>query len=213
MRTVENRWVSALLVLTVSMGMLDAIGLLHLGTFTGYFTGALILAGANLGQGHSIDTAPFFALIAALAGAVIGGRAVRRVRPRHRLISDVFFVVAALMGLAALIDFLGHGTFVRTTVAVLGFAMGLQTSASRHAAVADMAIPAATMVLHGLAHDSRLAGGAGERTWRRLGILAGLMFGATAGAVMSLYAPSLGLAICALLVCSSGVLLVGIKAE
>jgi hypothetical protein len=53
--------------------------------------------------------------------------------------------------------------------------------------------------VHGLAHDSRLAGGREERTLRRLGIVFGLLLGATAGAVLSAYSVWPGLLLAATL--------------
>ena len=114
--------------------------------------------------------------------------------------------VAALVAIAAAIDDLMPGADHVAVVAILGLAMGIQTSATRHAAVADMTMPAATMVLHGLAHDSRLAGGTAERTWRRLGVLVGLLVGAAAGTALSGTHVWLGLASTAALILFAGLL-------
>ncbi|MCW6509332.1 DUF1275 family protein [Lichenifustis flavocetrariae] len=181
----ERRWVQALLILTVAMGMLDAISLLHLGTFTGYMTGTVILIGINVSQGASLAAPSLVALVALLLGGVVGGRLVRRRHSPPRLVADIVLGVAALVALAAGLAVEASVSDHMLVVAILGFSMGLQTSATRHAGVADMAMPAATMVLHGLAHDSRLAGGTSHRTWRRAGILFGLLGGAALGAILS----------------------------
>ena len=184
-RDSERPWIVAMLLITTAMGMLDAISLLHLGTFTGYVTGTVILIGVTLAQGAALAAPPLVALGALLVGALAGGRLVRRGRSRHRLVADLLGAVAVLIGLAAALDGLAPPETRLGLVALLAFAMGLQTSATRHAAIPDMTMPAATMVLHGLAHDSRLAGGGGQRSWRRTGVLAGLLVGAAAGTALS----------------------------
>lgn len=178
----EVHWVLALLVITVAMGMLDAISLIHLGTFTGYMTGTVILIGIGLIQGSRITMASVVALSCYMVGALLGGRLVRRPHPLMKIVSDVLLGVAALVASTVVLRI---EVGVLPVVSILGLAMGLQTSATRHAGVADMSMPAATMVLHGLAHDSWLAGGGGERAWRRLGTLMALISGAMLGAIIA----------------------------
>ena len=185
---------AALLLITVAMGMLDAIGLLHFGTFTGYMTGTIILIGINVARGSALALPPLLALGALVAGAVVGGRLVRRRHPPPRLVGDTLGGVAALVALAALLAGFGRGDADPGIIVILGVAMGLQTSATRYAGVPDMTMPAATMVLHGLAHDSRIAGGRGERSWRRVGVLASLLIGAGAGTALSTRHVWIGLA-------------------
>ena len=198
-RDEERSWVGVLLLITVSMGMLDAISLLHFGTFTGYMTGTVILIGIGFARLSAIATSSLVALGAFLLGALVGGRLIRRRQPSPKLVADILMGVAVLVGLAALVQgLIGGASFA--VIAILGLAMGLQTSATRFAAVADMSMPAATMILHGLAHDSRLAGGKAERAWRRLGILVGLIGGAAIGALLSAWHVWIGLAAVALLV-------------
>lgn len=203
----ERYWVSALLVITVSMGMLDAISLLHFGTFTGYMTGTVILIGIGFSGLSGVATASLVALAAFMVGALAGGRLVRRRQPSPKLVSDVLTGVAVLIGAAALFHGAGGEATDYPVIAILGLAMGLQTSATRFAAVADMSMPAATMILHGLAHDSRLAGGKAERAWRRLGILVGLIGGGALGAALSAWRVWPALAAVALLVLAAAVLL------
>ena len=205
--TDERRLVVAFLVLTIAMGMLDAVSLLHFGTFTGYVTGTVILIGINLSRGAALAAPPLAALFALLLGAVAGGRLARRRHPPPRLVSDMLFGVALLIGGATVLDAMFRSAGTLGVVALLGLAMGVQTSATRHAGVADMSMPAATMVLHGLAHDSPLAGGKWERAWRRVGVLVGLLAGAALGAVFSATHVWLGLAGVAVLIAGAGALL------
>jgi len=203
----ERYWVGVLLLITVSMGMLDAISLLHFGTFTGYMTGTVILIGIGFARLSEIATSSLVALGAFMLGALAGGRLIRRHQPSPKLVSDILTGVALLVGAAALLQSMGGAAGDFPVIAILGLAMGLQTSATRFAAVADMSMPAATMILHGLAHDSRLAGGKAERAWRRLGILVGLVGGAAIGALLSAWHVWAGLAAVALLVLVAGLLL------
>lgn len=183
----EGRLVAALLLVTVATGLLDAVSLLHLGTFTGYMTGTVILVGVHLTDRATRVGPGVIALATYLAGALLGGRLVRRHDlAARRLIGDVLLGVALLIGVAAVLEGVAGASAAFGVVALLGLAMGLQTSATRHAGVPDMALPAATMILHGLAYDSRLAGGGAERTWRRLGVLAALLGGHRAVALAGL---------------------------
>lgn len=181
----DGHWVSALLLITVSMGMLDAISLLHFGTFTGYMTGTVILIGIGFAHLSAVATSSLVALGAFMLGALAGGRLIRRHQPSPKLVSDILTGVAVLIGVSGILQGLNSGSGNFPIIAILGLAMGLQTSATRFAAIADMSMPAATMILHGIAYDSRMAGGKSERAWRRLGILVGLVGGAAIGALLS----------------------------
>ena len=200
--------VIALLLITISTGMLDAISLLHLGTFTGYVTGTVILVGVHLAGGAELAWPGLVALAGFVLGGVGGGRLVRRRRPPPRLVGEVLLASAALVALAAAVEAVAPDLGRHfTVIAVLAFAMGLQTSATRHAGVTDMAMPAATMILHGLAHDSRLAGGLAERVWRRVGVLTGLLAGAALGAALSNRSVPLSLFATALVAAGGGLVL------
>ena len=151
-------------------------------------------------------------MLVALAGFVLGGvgggRLVRRRHPPPRLVGEVLLASAALVALAAAVDAIPLDLDRHLAViAVLAFAMGLQTSATRHAGVTDMAMPAATMILHGLAHDSHLAGGRAERVWRRGGVLTGLLAGAAVDAALSSLSVPLGLFATALVAACGGLVL------
>ena len=208
MRIQDSKPVVALLLITISTGMLDAISLLHLGTFTGYMTGTVILVGVHLAGAAELAWPGLVALAGFVLGAIGGGRLVRRRHPPPKLVGEVLLASATLVALAAAVDAtapdLGRPVVV---IAVLAFAMGLQTSATRHAGVTDMAMPAATMILHGLAHDSHLAGGQAERVWRRVGVLTGLLAGAAVGAALSNLSVPLSLLATALVAAGGGLVL------
>jgi uncharacterized membrane protein YoaK (UPF0700 family) len=198
----RRRLVALLLIVTAAIGVIDAVSILHFGAFTAFVTGTVILLGAEIfGQAHAGATKAIV-LVAYFGGAILGGRLMRRRKAAERLLAESLFVTVALILAAALvIATLGVETppFRWTAAALVAVAMGSQTSASRHLAVPDMVLPLATLAVHGLAHDSRLAGGREERTLRRLGIVFGLLLGAAAGAVLSAYSVWPGLLLAAAL--------------
>jgi Protein of unknown function (DUF1275) len=130
----------------------------------------------------------------------------RRQKAVERLFAESLFVTVALILVAALV------------IAVLGietppFRWAAIASASRHLAVPDMVLPLATLAVHGLAHDSRLAGGREERTPRRLGIVCALLLGAAAGAALSAYSVWPGLLLAAALLALAGIFALRIARE
>ena len=122
--------------------MLDAVSLLHLGTFTAYATGTVILTGIRLSEGASLAGPGPVALAALLLGAVAGGRLVRRAHAPPKLVGDILLAVASLVAAAAALEGARPGSATLGVIAVLSLAMGLQTSATRHAGVPDMSMPA-----------------------------------------------------------------------
>jgi uncharacterized membrane protein YoaK (UPF0700 family) len=196
------RMVALLLIIIAAIGVIDAVSILHFEAFTAFVTGTIILLGAEIvGQAHAGPTKAIV-LVAYFGGAILGGRLMRRQKAAERLLAELLFVTVALILAAALvIAALGVDTpQIRWTAAALvAVAMGSQTSASRHLAVPDMVLPLATLAVHGLAHDSRLAGGREERTLRRLGIVFALLLGAAAGAALSAYSVWPGLLLAAAL--------------
>src|SRR5256886_10094031 len=102
----ESRLVGALLVQTVTTGLIDAVSYLALGhVFTANMTGNIVfLAFAIAGApGLSIPRSAV-SLGAFLAGAVAGGRlaARRATRPQHRWVATAFAVQAVRLLAAAL---------------------------------------------------------------------------------------------------------------
>src|SRR5579875_2412287 len=78
----------ALLALTVTTGLVDAVSYLGLGhVFTANMTGNIVLLGFGLAGGSGLPVlAPVVSLVAFLAGARVGGALQRRfgeIRPHH----------------------------------------------------------------------------------------------------------------------------------
>jgi uncharacterized membrane protein YoaK (UPF0700 family) len=198
----RRRMVALLLVVTAAIGVIDAVSILHFGAFTAFVTGTVILLGAEMvGEGHAGATKAIV-LVAYFGGAILGGRLMRRQKAAERLFAESLIVTVALILAAALvIAALGVEAppFRWAAVALVAVAMGSQTSVSRHLAVPDMVLPLATLAVHGLAHDSRLAGGREEHTLRRLGIVFALLLGAAGGAALSAHSVWPGLLLAAVL--------------
>jgi uncharacterized membrane protein YoaK (UPF0700 family) len=196
------RLVALLLIVIAAIGVIDAVSILHFGAFTAFVTGTIILLGAEMvGEAHA-DATKAIVLVAYLGGAILGGRLMRRQKAAERLLAESLIVTVALLLAAALVIAALDSEappFRWVAVALVAVAMGSQTSASRHLAVPDMVLPLATLAVHGLAHDSRLAGGREERTLRRLGIVCALLLGAAAGAALSAYSVWPGLLLAAAL--------------
>ena len=81
----------------------------------------------------------------------------------------------------------------------LAVAMGIQAATARHLAVKDVTTVVVTSTLTGLAADSRLGGGSGTHTGRRLGAVVLILAGATVGAALLHVHPGLGVLLTALL--------------
>jgi uncharacterized membrane protein YoaK (UPF0700 family) len=201
------RMVGILLIVTAATGAIDAVSILHFHTFTAFVTGTMILFGAEIvGQAHA-GLAKGVVIVAFFAGAIAGGRLMRRHLPAERLLAHSLAITAVLIGIAAfVIAILGMDRQpVRlAAVGLIAFAMGSQTSATRSANVPDMVLPLVTLVVHGLGHDSRLAGGHSERTWHRIGIVVALTAGAAAGALLSAWYLWAGLSLPAALLAIAG---------
>jgi uncharacterized membrane protein YoaK (UPF0700 family) len=199
--------VGVLLIVTAATGAIDAVSILHFHTFTAFVTGTIILFGAEIvGQAHA-GLAKGVVIVAFFAGAIVGGRLMRRHLPPARLLAHSLFVTAALVAIAAVVIAtfgIDQQPIRLAAVGLVAFAMGSQTSATRSANVPDMVLPLVTLVVHGLAHDSRLAGGHSDRTLHRIGIVAALLIGAAAGALLSAWHLGAGLLLPAALLALAG---------
>jgi uncharacterized membrane protein YoaK (UPF0700 family) len=180
----------ALVVLTFTTGLVDAVSYLGLGhVFTANMTGNVVLLGFGLAGGSGLPIiAPIVSLAAFLAGAFVGGRVQRRfgsVRPHHLVVPLAF--EAALMAAALLyaICVSPHpGTIAGgILIALLATAMGIRNAAVRGLGVPDLTTTVLTLTLTGLAAD---AGKAGSLTAapRRVAAVVSMLAGGLAGALL-----------------------------
>jgi uncharacterized membrane protein YoaK (UPF0700 family) len=93
-------------------------------------------------------------------------------------------------------------------IVLLALAMGIQNATARRLAVPDLTTTVLTLTLTGIAADSRIAGGSGAHTPRRILSVTAMLLGAAVGALLVLKvdpAAALGLAagILALIVVAS----------
>ncbi|HLR99243.1 DUF1275 domain-containing protein [Mycolicibacillus parakoreensis] len=195
--------VAALLLLTFATGVVDAISVLVLGhVFVANMTGNAIFLGFLFVPDSGISlTGAVVAVTGFLAGAVAGGRLVRRLGGRVRTWLTaalgaeivVLIAVAALAG-AGVLRY--HDNTKLGLVAGLALAFGLQNCTARQFGIQELYTTVLTSTLVGLGMDSRLAGGDGRREKLRYGVVAVMIAGAGVGATLSklTVAPVLGLA-------------------
>jgi uncharacterized membrane protein YoaK (UPF0700 family) len=181
----------ALLALTFTTGLVDAVSFLGLGhVFAANMTGNVVLLGFGIaGAGGLPVVAPLISLAAFVAGGLAGGELAVRVGDRHAawvgatLATEVTLVVASAI-VAATVD-LHPTTFAADLViAMLALAMGVRTATVRKLAVPDLTTTVLTMTLTGLA--SELPAGVRTRTAtaRRVAAIVAMLVGAVVGALV-----------------------------
>ena len=189
--SVRHPLTRALLALTFTTGLVDAVSYLGLGhVFTANMTGNVVLLGFGVaGSGGLPVLAPTVSLAAFLLGSGAGGRLVRRTEAHHpALVSWALGIEASLVVVAAV---LAGATHIRpgsgtayALIVLMALAMGVRNAAVRRIAVPDMNTTVLTMTLTALAAESRAAGGSGQGTVRRLSAVTAMFVGAVAGALL-----------------------------
>jgi uncharacterized membrane protein YoaK (UPF0700 family) len=180
-----------MLVLTFTTGINDAVGYLGLDkVFTGNMTGNVVVLGMALAGGSGLPVVgPSLALVGFMAGAAVGGRALRYAgaawTPRT---TALFATVAALMLVLAVVllvagDSPTDGVQVTVTT-VAAVAMGAQAAAARHVAVKDVTTVVVTSTITGLAADSRFGSRRGGGTVRRFSAVGLMLLGAAVGVLL-----------------------------
>jgi uncharacterized membrane protein YoaK (UPF0700 family) len=209
-RSIRHPLARALLVLTFSTGLVDDVSYLGLGhVFTANMTGNVVLLGFGIaGSGGLPVVAPVVSLCAFLAGSAAGGVLSATIGDRHAqhvaraLEIEIGLVLAAAI-VAAATDVRPSTFSGDAVIALLALAMGVRNATARRLGVPDLTTTVLTMTLTGLAADSRLAGGQGQGSVRRITAVLAMLCGAVAGALLleiSVVAPLLAVAALALLV-------------
>ncbi len=198
-RSIRHPLARVLLVLTFSTGLVDAVSFLGLGrVFTANMTGNIVLLGFGIAGSPGLPVvAPIISLAAFLTGAAGGGILAARMIHRHpahimwALGVEVTAVgAAAAVAAAAVVD--PGRVAAYAMIALLAVAMGLRNATARRFGVPDLTTTVLTMTLTGLAADSRIAGGTGEGSARRIVAVIAMLAGAMSGALMlktSLFLP------------------------
>jgi uncharacterized membrane protein YoaK (UPF0700 family) len=180
-----------LLVLTFSTGLVDAVCYLGLGhVFAANMTGNIVLLGFGIaGSGGLPVIAPLVSLAAFLLGAGGGGIVSRRFAEHHAghvsgaLVIETLLVAAAAV-LTLLVSVRPGKASGDTVIALLALAMGVRNATTRRLAVPDLTTTVLTLTLTGLAAESRLAGGTGKGTVRRVAAVVTMLAGAICGALL-----------------------------
>jgi uncharacterized membrane protein YoaK (UPF0700 family) len=163
-----------MILLTIVTGLVDAVA------FLGFAAGG---AGGLSVVGSALAIACFLpgGAGAARLAAQFGHNRLHQLRAATAL--QVMLITAATAVAVAAGDRLGTGTRY-TLIVLLALAMGTQNAAARRIAVPDLTTTVLTLTLTGIAADSRLGGGAGARTARRVLAVGAMLLGALAGAVL-----------------------------
>jgi uncharacterized membrane protein YoaK (UPF0700 family) len=190
-RSIQHPLARALLVLTFTTGLVDAVSYLGLGhVFTANMTGNVVLLGFGIaGSGGLPVLAPLLSMAAFLVGAGAGGVLAKRMGDHHpRHIARALAIEVSVIGVAAI---LAAAVAVRpnaasgdVVIALLALAMGVRNATVRRLGVPDLTTTVLTQTLTGLAAESRVAGGSGEGSPRRLAAVVAMFTGALAGALL-----------------------------
>jgi uncharacterized membrane protein YoaK (UPF0700 family) len=190
-RSVQHPLARALLVLTFTTGLVDAVSYLGLGrVFTANMTGNVVFLGFGVaGAGGLPVVAPLVSLGAFLLGAGGGGVLADRIGDRHpQHIGRALAIEVSLIGvaavLAAAVDIRPNALSGDVVIALLALAMGLRNATVRRIGVPDLTTTVLTMTLTGLAADSPMAGGSGKGSARRIAAVLAMFAGALAGALL-----------------------------
>ncbi len=200
--TITHPLTRALLVLTFTTGLIDAVSYLGLGrVFTANMTGNVVLLGFGVaGSGGLPVLAPIVSLVAFLAGAAAGGRLAIRLASDHaRHVAATLAIELTLLGVATVVaaaaDVRAGTAAADVVIALLALAMGVRNATVRKIAVPDLTTTVLTMSLTALAAESQIGGGSGRGSVRRVAAVIAMFAGALAGALLlkqSLALPLLG---------------------
>jgi uncharacterized membrane protein YoaK (UPF0700 family) len=216
--SVRHPLTRALLALTFTTGLVDAVSYLALGhVFTANMTGNVVLLGFGIaGSGDLPVLAPLVSLASFLVGAGLGGILVKRLADRHSaLVTRALWIEAALLAGAAILaaaanvhpgDAGAYGLIV-----LIAFAMGVRSAVVRRIGVPDMTTTVLTLTLTSLAADSASLGRAGKGSVRRLAAVLAMLAGAVAGALLLKTATFLPLAVAAAIAAATWLTYVGLR--
>jgi uncharacterized membrane protein YoaK (UPF0700 family) len=193
---------AALLLLTFTTGLIDAVSVLVLGhVFVANMTGNVVFLGFWFASHTVVDlTAAVVAFTCFLLGAIVGGRLVRHLGGNVRVwiatalgVEIVLLVVLAILCGAGVLHY--HDDTKLVVIAGLATAFGVQHSTARQFGIQELTTTVLTSTIVGIGVDSKLAGGSGARQRLRIAVVATMCFGALVGATLTRFtvAPILAL--------------------
>jgi uncharacterized membrane protein YoaK (UPF0700 family) len=181
----------ALLVLTFTTGLVDAVSYLGLGhVFTANMTGNVVFLGFGIAGGTGLPVvAPIVSLVAFLIGAAAGATVATRMEERHldhltRALGIETALVAVAAAVAIAVDVDPGRLSGYVVIALLALAMGSRNATVRRLGVPDLTTTVLTMTLTGLAADSPVTGGSGKGSVRRTAAVVAMFCGALVGALL-----------------------------
>jgi uncharacterized membrane protein YoaK (UPF0700 family) len=180
-----------LVALTFGSGAVDAISFLGLGrVFTANMTGNIVLLGFGIAGSRGLPViAPVSSLAAFLLGCLIGGALVRQLQKRHpALVARALAIETSVITIAAVVAAVATvrpgGAAAYAVIVLLACAMGVRSTTIRHIGVPDLSTVVLTMTLTALASESRVGGGSGNGSVRRLAAVTAMFAGAVSGALL-----------------------------
>ena len=199
----QTALLTALMVLTFSTGLIDAVSYIGLGrVFVANMTGNVVLLGfAAAGVSGLSITRALISLSGFLIGAAIGGKLGTSLASgsRRRLIIiagslEAFLIfAAAIASIGFDIQSAASAYQLYAIIVLTALSMGLRNATVRQLRVPDITTTVLTLTLTGLAADSSLAGGTNPRPVRRIFSIVALFVGALCGAYLLRYGVALPL--------------------
>jgi uncharacterized membrane protein YoaK (UPF0700 family) len=193
--TADARGVTvALIALTFTTGLIDAVSFLSLGrVFTANMTGNVVLLAFAMAHVSGLSIArSLTALLAFILGAILGGRVMARASAGSQtrfaaqalLLEVAFLFASSFCGVGYRGDLLEDSFQPFTLIALTALAMGTRNAAVRKLAIPDLTTTVLTLTITGIGADSSLAHGSNPRLTRRIASVAALILGAALGAVL-----------------------------
>ena len=180
-----------LVMLTIVTGLVDSVSYVALGhVFVANMTGNVVFLGFAIAGAPGLSVGAALAATGAfLLGATAGGRMGAALSShRARMLRAGSATSCALVALAAVVALAAREPVSSgaryALIVILGLAMGVQNAIARRLAVPDLTTTVLTLTLTGIAADSKLAGGPGGHSARRLVSVAAMLIGALAGALL-----------------------------
>src|SRR6202162_46169 len=193
----------ALLGMTAVTGLVDAVSFLSLGrVFTANMTGNIVLLAFAMAHVSGLSIArSLTALLAFLAGAVLGGRVMARANADSQircaaqafLLEVAFLCAASFCGIGYRADLLEHSFQPFALIALTALAMGTRNAAVRKLAIPNLTTTLLTLTISGIGADSSIANGSNPRLARRVEAVVAMFLGAALGAVIIRYSISAAL--------------------
>lgn len=217
----RRQTVIALLLLTFTTGLVDAVSVLVLGhVFVANMTGNVVFLGFWFVPHSGVDlTAAVVAFVGFVVGTIVGGRLARHLDSNVRMwlttalgLEVVALAVLATVAGAGLVHY--HDNSKLILIVGLAVVFGSQNATARQFGIQELSTTVLTSTIVGLGFDSRLAGGSGEGEKLRYGVVLTMLAGAAVGATLTRFtvAPIIGLA-AAIVAVSAGIFCFGRRVE